>query len=275
VIVDPLASWHGLTTDFKKVTGRITASKSVNINNSALRDEVKSVARRYMQDARSFVVRDGFEDDLRHLDEHFTKLYELAEGRNAAASYKWRVNSIKKALPKLTSRLEMMAATAADGPAQNTIEAKIITTLQGSQLPAAALSYEQAIRDLNDPGRVSYRGPAAELREVLRSVVDHQAPPAVVMKGDGYKAEKDENGKDRTKPTMKQQVRFIFKARGQKSSTTELPERAVEAIDGLVGGLARSVYNAGSVVTHVAGERQEVVNLKRYVEVVLTHLLEL
>ena len=93
------------------------------------------------------------------------------------------------------------------------------------------------------------------------------------MKSDGYKAEKDQHGKDRSKPTMKQQVRFILKARGQGSSTTELPEKAVEAVDGLVGGLARSVYNFGSVVTHIVGERQAVVNLKRYVEVVLGSVL--
>ncbi|QPF91756.1 hypothetical protein [Bradyrhizobium commune] len=269
-----LASWHGLCGDFRKLAAKIVASKSVNINSTSLRDEVKSVARRYMQEARSFVARDGFQDELKYLDDHFTKLYELAEGHNAANSYKWRINSVKKALPKITSRLEMTVATAADGPAESAIEAQITETLRGL-LPTAALSYQQAIRDLSDSSRVSYRGPAAELREVLRSVVDRQAPPDVVRKSDGYKPEKDEHGRDRPKPTMKQQVRFILRARGQATSTSELPEKAIEAVDGLIGGLARSVYTAGSIVTHVAGERQDVINLKRYVEVVLTHLLEL
>jgi hypothetical protein len=185
-----------------------------------------------------------------------------------------RINFIRKVLPKITSRLELDVATGNDSPAQSDLEVQIIETLT-SLVPTAALSYQQAIRDLTDGTRLSYRGPAAELREVLREVLDHQAPDTEVMKSDGYKPEKDQNGKDRSKPTMKQQVRFILKARGQGSSTTELPEKAVEAVDALVGGLARSVYNFGSVVTHVAGERQAVVNLKRYVEVVLTHLLEL
>jgi predicted nuclease with RNAse H fold len=92
---------------------------------------------------------------------------------------------------------------------------------------------------------------------------------------EGYTPEKDQYGNDRPKPTMKQKVRFILRARDEGSSATELPEKAVEAVDALVGGLTRSVYNFGSVVTHVAGERQAVVLLKRYVEVVLTHLLEL
>lgn len=270
----PLSAWHGFCSDFKKLATKVGTSTSVNINSTALRDQVKSVARRYMQEARSVIGRDGFQEELNHLDEHFTKLYELAEGRNAAASYKWRINSVKKALPKITSRLEMDVGTATDGPGQSVVEIQIIETLE-SLVATASLSYQQAIRDLADDTRISYRGSAAELREVLREVCDHLAPDADVIKSDGYKPEKDQHGKDRSKPTIKQQVRFILKARGQGSSATELPERAAEAVDALVGSLARSVYTFGSVVTHVAGERQAVVNLKRYVEVVLTHLLEL
>jgi hypothetical protein len=270
----PLSAWHDFCSDFKKLAAKITASTSVNINSTPLRDEVKGVARRYMQDARPAIARNGFEEQLKHLDEHFTKLYELAEGRNAAASYKWRINSVKKALPKITPKLELDVSIGNDNPAQSDLEIKIIGTLTGL-VPKAALSYQQAIQDLADITRLSYRGPAAELREVLREVLDHQAPIAEVTKSDGYKPEKDEHGKDRSKPTMKQQVRFIFKARDQGSSTRGLAETAVEAVDAIVGGLARSVCNFGSTVTHIAGERQSVVQLKRYVEVVLTHLLEL
>lgn len=54
-----------------------------------------------------------------------------------------------------------------------------------------------------------------------------------------------------------------------------MSERAAAAVETIVGGLTRSVYDYGSLVTHVAGERQTVVHLKRYVEAVLSHLLEL
>jgi hypothetical protein len=148
------------------------------------------------------------------------------------------------------------------------VEKQILTTLS-SLVPTAGLSYDQAIQDLADNSRVSYRGTAADLREVLREVLDHLAPDADVSGADGFKLEKD-----RTKPTMKQKVRFILKARGVSGSSTELSEKATEAVDAIVGGLARSVYNFGSVVTHVAGERQSVIQLKRYVEAVLSDLLE-
>jgi hypothetical protein len=274
VTIGPPASWHGLCREFKKLAARIGASNSLNINSETLREEVKTVARLYMHDARPIITREGFEEELKVLNDHFGKLYELADARNATASYKKQINAVRKVLPKITTRLEMEVGTVSEGPVHSAVEIQIVETLQGL-VPTAALSYQQAIRDLADSTRVSFRGPATELREVLREVLDHQAPDAEVEGSDGYKPEKDQHGKDRAKPTMKQKVRFILKAREQGSSATELPERAIEAVDALVGGLTRSVYNFGSVVTHVAGERQAVVILKRYVEVVLTHLLEL
>src|SRR6266853_172856 len=42
-------------------------------------------------------------------------------------------------------------------------------------VPTTALSSRQAPQDLGDQQRVSYRGTAAELREVLRELLDHLA----------------------------------------------------------------------------------------------------
>jgi len=265
---DTLTVWHQLSSAFLKVAGKVLKSASVNINSTTLRDEVKAVARQYMQEARSFLTRPGFETELALFDQHFQRLYELADGRNATSSYKWRISSLRKALPKVTSRLEMQAAPAAANAPQG-IETKIIETV-AALVPTAGLSYRQAISDLADDSRVSFRGPATELREVLREVLDHLAPDAEVAKGPNFQFEAGQK-----KPTMKQKVRFILRARGQASNATAASEKAAETVELMVGGIARSIYDLGSVVTHVAGERQTVVQLKRYVEVVLSHLLEL
>jgi hypothetical protein len=264
-----LAAWHGFCGEFAKLAKKILQSTSVNINAVPLREEVKSVARQYMREARPSLTRVSFEEELAYLDEHFKKLHELADGQNKAASYKWRISSVRKALPKIASRLEMEVASGKESATQNLSEIQIAEAVT-ALVPTAGLSYQQAIHDLADVNRLSFRGPATELREVLREVLDHLAPDVDVMNADGFKLEKD-----RSKPTMKQKVRFILKARGQGATTTKLPETAAEAVESIVGGLARSVYDFGSVVTHVAGERQAVVQLKRYVEAVLSHLLEL
>lgn len=65
-------------------------------------------------------------------------------------------------------------------------------------VPSAALSYKQAIFDLRDDQRLSFRGPALELRESLREILDVLAPDNEVTGSAGYVQERD-----RTGPTMK------------------------------------------------------------------------
>ncbi|WP_316206782.1 MULTISPECIES: hypothetical protein [unclassified Bradyrhizobium] len=146
---------------------------------------------------------------------------------------------------------------------------QIIKTLQ-DLVPAAALSYQQALRDLADDSRVSFRGPALELRETLRETLDHLAPDKEVEAMDGYKREPERKG-----PTMKQKVRFIRSARGLSKSSGAVPEQTATTIDELVGSLTRSVYDMSSVATHVAKERKAVARIKLYVVAVLHEMLEI
>jgi len=264
---DPLSAWHQFSSDFGRLAKNINRSTSVNINSAQLRDQVKIVARQYFHDARPLLLREGF--DVSNLDHSLQRLHQLAEGQNAATSYKRCIKAVRKVLPGLTSRLEMQTASSEVGTPANVMEVQLAEAI-AALVPTAALSYQQAILDLAEATRLSFRGTATELREVLREVLDHQAPDEDVMGAPGFKLEKD-----RSKPTMKQKVRFILKARDQGETTRASPERSVEAVEAIVGGLTRSVYDYGSLVTHVAGERQSVVHLKRYVDAVLAHLLEL
>ncbi|GAM99148.1 hypothetical protein U91I_02789 [alpha proteobacterium U9-1i] len=134
---------------------------------------------------------------------------------------------------------------------------------------SAALSYEQAMRDLADDNRISFRGPALELREALREVLDNLAPDAEVMAAPGYKPEKDESGKDRTKPTMAQKARFMM----QKKHSSPAAEQAISAFDGAIAKLTRAVYTLSSQATHVAQERDSVRQIRRYVVVLLHEML--
>ncbi|HEV7601608.1 MAG TPA: hypothetical protein VGO49_15315 [Bradyrhizobium sp.] len=135
-------------------------------------------------------------------------------------------------------------------------------------VPSAALSYTQAILDLKDDRRVSFRGPALELREALREILDHLAPDGEVTGAPGYVQEKDRAG-----PTMKQKVRFVMKKKGKRSSS-DAPEQTVTAFEEAIAGLTRAVYERTSKATHVAGERQTVVQLRRYVVAILHEIIE-
>jgi hypothetical protein len=147
-------------------------------------------------------------------------------------------------------------------------EQKILSDLT-NRLPSAALSYRQALSDLSDVERVSFRGTAHELREAVREVLDQLAPDEKVLNAPGFRLERD-----RTKPTMKQKVRFIFKDQ-QRSLTESGPaENAVDAIAETVASMARSTYERGSMSAHTEQTKAEVLKVKRYVEAVLHDILE-
>ncbi|MGH7104029.1 MAG: hypothetical protein ACREFJ_16720 [Acetobacteraceae bacterium] len=132
------------------------------------------------------------------------------------------------------------------------------------------MSYRQATVDLADDNRGSFRGPALELREALRETLDHLAPDDAVSSADGYVAEKGRSG-----PTMKQKVRFILRARGQRKSLSIVPEQTTATVDEMVGTLTRSVYDMSSVATHIASERKAVTQIRRYIVAILHDILEL
>jgi Predicted pPIWI-associating nuclease len=146
-------------------------------------------------------------------------------------------------------------------------DAQIIEKLE-ALVPSAALSYKQAVLDLKDESRVSFRGPALELREALREILDYLAPDSDVTAAPGYIQEKDRSG-----PMMKQKVRFIMREKGKRSSS-DVPENAVTAFEEAIAGLTRAVYRLSSKATHVAGERQTVVQLRRYVVAIFHEIME-
>jgi hypothetical protein len=165
---------------------------------------------------------------------------------------------VQKLLPPNGKKIDKVARSGEDSE---------IVSLLDALVPSAALSYEQAILDLTDDGRVSFRGPALELREALRETLDHLAPDNEVDSAPGYVQEKD-----RTGPTMKQKVRFIMKKTGRRSSS-DAPEQAVNAFEESIAALTRAVYDLSSKATHVAGERNAVTQLRRYVRVILHEVL--
>lgn len=149
------------------------------------------------------------------------------------------------------------------------LESELVQALQ-AVLPSAAASYRQAVFDLRDPSRESMRGTAVELREALREVLDHLAPDDDVMKMPGFKLEPEQK-----RPTMRQKARFVLQSRRVPETAARAPEDAASVVDGLVAALVRSVYQSGSLTTHVASARADVGKLKMYVDTVLAELLDI
>ncbi len=148
------------------------------------------------------------------------------------------------------------------------VERGIVSTLE-RMLPQTSLSYRQVLSDIGGGQRISYRGTASELREVVREVLDHLAPDAEVFSSPGFRPDKD-----RTGPTMKQKVRYILKARGVGESSRATPERAAELLEEQIAGFVRSTYDRGSVSTHGATTRAQLLTFKGYADAALAELLQ-
>jgi hypothetical protein len=72
---------------------------------------------------------------------------------------------------------------------------------------------------------------------------------------------------------MRQKAHFVLQSRRVADAAARAPEDPVSVVDAQTAALVRSVYQSGSLVTHVASARSDVRKLKMYVDTVLGELL--
>jgi Predicted pPIWI-associating nuclease len=269
-------SWQTLLASLTELERAISRVSAVNVNTATARESARSLIQDYFRRTRPDLSGVGLtETDLEELDSQMQRLLQLANGRNPRRYYIRLLREIRGSIQRIELtreyRLgERRQAERSDGVVLTTdIETRIITTLE-QLVPSAALSYQQALRDLAaSTERVSFRGTAVELREALRETLDHLAPDDEVMDAQGFRLEPD-----RTGPTMRQKVRFILRSRQVPEGARRTPEDSVSLIEELTGSLARASYDRGSLATHVASTENEVRQLKMYVDSVLAELLQ-
>jgi hypothetical protein len=218
------------------------------------------------------------ETDIAGMDSTIKYLLKLASGNNSKTSYLKSLKKLRSTRANVEATVELAlgafagsVASPASAPpvfAPSRLEGEILRTLE-NMVPSAGLSYRQLLLDLESPGRVSYRGTAAEIREVLRETLDHFATDEDVMKAPGYR---NEEGRDR--PTMRQKARFILKSRKTGDTQRKTSEQALGILEEGIAALTRSVYDRGSVATHVTSTRHEIASVKNFSDAVLAELLQ-
>lgn len=261
--------WQELSGALTRLAGHVARTKTVNINSRQLRERTSEIAQFYFSTVRGPLLQSGLEEMAASLDAPFQHLLELSQAPNSTNSYKKCTKQLKKLSPRVLTALAIGPDERSQSTVGSTDDARIIEILS-DLVPSAATSYKQALLDLGDQGRLSFRGPALELREALRETLDHLAPDEDVMAVPGFKFEPE-----RPKPTMKQKVRFILRARGRSKSESLVPETTTNTIEGMVADLTRSIYDKSSVAAHVATSRRNVGQLKLYVGAILHDILEL
>lgn len=271
-----LDAWDSLlkiVNDFQATVGR---SRAVFVGATSLRSAAKSIVQQYFRQTRPYLTGIQFPaDELSGLDAEMQALLRLANGRNRKQSYVALLKRARKHLQNIEAAREVRLGEAsialpADSPARlSSIESRILDTLN-KLIPSAAASYQQAILDLGARDRLSFRGTANELREALREVLDHLAPDSEVEKADGFKVEPGTK-----KPTQRQKVRHILRARHLPKTAIKVPEDAVIRAEESTASLTRSTYERSSLSAHVTTARREVEQMKMYIDSVLAELLQI
>jgi hypothetical protein len=133
--------------------------------------------------------------------------------------------------------------------------------------PALADSLDQALKDLNDQSRLSYVGPAGEVREVMRAAVQLLAPDDEVKKQPWYVG--IEQGGKRN-PSQAERIRLAVQRQG---GTKDQVKDIDGLVDELVGQIGRRTYTMASSAFHAGTMQARVRKLAGWVFAVLDEIL--
>lgn len=145
-------------------------------------------------------------------------------------------------------------------------DAHILTRLRRLS-PSLADSLEQALKDINDHTRISYVGPAGEVREVMRATVQQLVSDEDVRKQPWFQG--IEQGGKRN-PSQAERIRLAVQQRGGSNDQVKGTD---ELIDKLVGQIGRQTYSAGSSALHAGTLQAEVRKLTGWVFALLDEVL--
>ncbi len=257
-----------LLADLERLRKSLNTERGRQLQSVAKRAALRSLVETYFRSIRPELTKSGLvESALASVDAEMQDMLALCHKHGSVKTYKTILQSIKQYLVQVDSGL-ISANPPAQGSQRAPVDVRIVSTLK-DLLPGAALSFEQALTDLDEEERLSWRGPATDLREALRETLDHLAPDKDVESAPGYKQEVGTSG-----PTMKQKVRFILRNRGKSKAVSATAEEAATSVDEAIGSFVRSVYTRSAVSTHTPSDKTEVLRILDLVRVALCELLE-
>ncbi len=267
-MTDALSALDRISKDVARLATAVGSVRTKSIQPSVAQPIARAIASTYFASVRSELMavqtRSGLVEEI---DFVLQSLLQLASVQREKEAYLGQIREVRPYL--LEATVDVMKARGAPRLVLSQTERGILDTLR-KMLPVSGASYEQALLDIAQSKRVSWRGCATELREVLREAIDHLAPDDKVLGSPGFQLEEG-----RTLPTQKQKVRFILRARQNNSTSVAVAEGSLNTVDESIAALARSTYTRGSASTHANTDASEIRKLKRYVDALLAELLEI
>lgn len=265
-------------TEFLDALSRLFSTleraKAMLVSAKKERNHIRSVVQAWFGQYRpAFLVLLADESLFSPIDERLQKMLKLVSAPSSRRTYKilcayvqrhFRENLLVPLSRAYWSRVPERALTGRDPTV-----ARRLLKLDS----ALADSYEQVADDLSDENRKTYRGTAAELREVLRGVLECLAPDEKVKSTDWYKEARRSGDRREDNPTLSERTKFILRQRNKESAAVEAAESYMQSVEERLGQVVRVSYRLASTATHVGAEKAGVAQQLRYVNALLAELL--
>src|SRR6185369_10239082 len=178
---------RGIRTRVAALDKSLRKLTSKQMKSQAIRREVQTIVDEYFRDARPEFLRAGIQEEaLSDLDFGMRALLEISHRSVTIPVYR---SYTKSCIAELDDLEKQALLGASHPPGQSNLDEvdQRIVSILASLIPSAALSYEQASRDLKASYRLSWRCPATDLSEALREALDQLAPDEQVERQPGYK----------------------------------------------------------------------------------------
>jgi hypothetical protein len=253
---------------------RLTAGKNPRVFRAAEQKNIRSVVGAWFSQYRPAAVRVvGEEPHILSMDEKLQGLLTLASEDNSRRAV---IQSVTRAINHIRDNLLVPLSRAywSQAPERSPAGRDDEVAIRLEQIdPELAESYEQAAIDVEDEDRLSYRGPAAELREVLTGVLHKLAPSPQVEATEWYRESRRSGARTEPTPTRAERTKFILRGRAKGSAVTEAAESYMASVEERLASVINATYKRGSAATHGGTERDELVKLLPYINALLKELL--
>jgi len=233
--------------------------------------QTKAMVDNYFRNMRDSILANSIDKStITILDDKMQELLAATHRKTSVNIYKKILSALKKHLIETEKIMLLSSSSISDSKYHLNDKDKMIVNTLRKIIPSAALSYEQALIDMQMLERLSWRGPATDFREALRECLDHLAPDKEVMSSTGFKPETNMKN-----PTMKQKAVYIFNKRNLSKSKIKTSKDTIDIIEQMLASFVRSVYTRASVSTHTPTNKHEVNRIHDLVKVVLCELLSI
>lgn len=257
-------------TALKNLQSRLRKSKGVTVSLEEIRALSKSVANLWFHDiaplaklasnneAAVKAIDDLMDDLVKHTLKPTRKEIYLAAVRDSLSTYDKQlfVHLNKQVGAVLAGTLQLGDDSISDALAR--ISESLVA------------GYQQVHKDIADDSRISWRGPADEIREVLRELLEALAPDDDVKKASWYKQEPNAEG-----PTQAQRARFALEQRAAQSHRINATQETVNLVEQSVSRLVRKTYQRANNAAHTPQDRDEVKRMLGYFDLLAKDLLGL